>query len=232
MVGEGGSRGRGHRRDPGPGRVRWRAEGNQARRTRRERRRHRRGRRDISAFQHRAARRATQYAAGRGGGEVVRAGQLDPVPGRRREHVDLPDASRRPDRSHHEQDRRGRARLGRVPRDGVLDHRFRRIGEHRGARLHFLSERDHRLSGSPGQRRAGDGYRHPRPDAAGLASGKIYRSTLHIQGGDADVTVQGAGTTSVSVPAGTYRASVVTATVTAQGQTLEVTVWIGRAPAR
>jgi hypothetical protein len=66
------------------------------------------------------------------------------------------------------------------------------------------------------------------PDAAGLASGKIYRSTLLIQGGDADVTVQGVGMTSVIVPAGTYRASVVTATVTAQGQTLEVTVWIAQ----
>jgi hypothetical protein len=66
------------------------------------------------------------------------------------------------------------------------------------------------------------------PDAAGLATGKIYHSTLHIQGGDADVTVQGAGTTSVSVPAGTYRASVVTATITAQGQTIEVTVWIAQ----
>jgi hypothetical protein len=66
------------------------------------------------------------------------------------------------------------------------------------------------------------------PDAVGLASGKIYRSTLHIQGGDANVTVQGAGMTSVSVPAGTYRASVVTATITAQGQTIEVTVWIAQ----
>jgi hypothetical protein len=66
------------------------------------------------------------------------------------------------------------------------------------------------------------------PDAAGLASGKVYRSTLHIQGGDADVTVQGAGTTSVRVPAGTYRASVVKATITAQGQTVEVTVWIAQ----
>jgi hypothetical protein len=66
------------------------------------------------------------------------------------------------------------------------------------------------------------------PDAAGLASGKIYRSTLHIKGGDADVTVQGAGTTSVSVPAGTYRASVVKTTITAQGQTVEVTVWIAQ----
>ena len=66
------------------------------------------------------------------------------------------------------------------------------------------------------------------PDAAGLASGKIYRSTLHIKGGDADVTVQGAGTTSVTVPAGTYRASVVRTTITAQGQTIEVTVWIAQ----
>jgi hypothetical protein len=66
------------------------------------------------------------------------------------------------------------------------------------------------------------------PDAAGLASGKIYRSTLHIQGGDADVAVQGVGTTSVSVPAGTYRASVIKTTITAQGQTIEVTVWIAQ----
>ena len=66
------------------------------------------------------------------------------------------------------------------------------------------------------------------PDAEGLASGKIYRSTLHIQGGDADVTVQGVGTSSVSVPAGTYRASVVKTTITAQGQNVEVTVWIAQ----
>ena len=31
------------------------------------------------------------------------------------------------------------------------------------------------------------------PDAAGLASGKAYHSVLRIQGGNADVTVQGAG---------------------------------------
>ena len=66
------------------------------------------------------------------------------------------------------------------------------------------------------------------PDVAGLASGKIYRSTLHIPGGDAHVTVQGAGTMSVSVPAGTYRASVVRTTITAQGQNIEVTVWIAQ----
>ena len=45
---------------------------------------------------------------------------------------------------------------------------------------------------------------------------------------NADVTVQGAGTASVSVPAGTYRASVVKTTITAQGQTVEVTVWIAQ----
>ena len=66
------------------------------------------------------------------------------------------------------------------------------------------------------------------PDAAGLASGKAYHSVLHIQGVNADVTVQGAGTTSVTVPAGSYRASVVKTTVTAQGQTIEVTVWIAQ----
>jgi hypothetical protein len=66
------------------------------------------------------------------------------------------------------------------------------------------------------------------PDAAGLASGKVYHSVLHIQGGNADVTVQGTGTTSISVPAGTYRASMVKTTISAQGQTVEVTVWIAQ----
>ena len=66
------------------------------------------------------------------------------------------------------------------------------------------------------------------PDAAGLASGQVYHSVLRLQGGNAHVTVQGAGTTSVSVPAGSYRASVVKTTVTAQGQTVEVTVWIAQ----
>ncbi len=66
------------------------------------------------------------------------------------------------------------------------------------------------------------------PDAAGLASGKVYHSVLHVQSGNADVTVQGAGTAPVSVPAGTYRASVVKTTITAQGQTIEVTVWIAQ----
>ena len=66
------------------------------------------------------------------------------------------------------------------------------------------------------------------PDAAGLASGKVYHSVLHVQGGTADVTVQGTGTASISVPAGTYRASVVKTTIFAQGQTVEVTVWIAQ----
>jgi hypothetical protein len=66
------------------------------------------------------------------------------------------------------------------------------------------------------------------PDATGLASGKVYHSVLRIQGVNADVTVQGAGTTSVSVPAGSYRASVVKTTITAQGETVEVTVWIAQ----
>ena len=80
-----------------------------------------------------------------------------------------------------------------------------------------------RVSGVPG---TGTDIRWP--DAAGLASGKVYHSVLHVQGGDADVTVQGAGTASVSVPAGTYHASVVKTTITAQGQIIEVTVWIAQ----
>jgi hypothetical protein len=66
------------------------------------------------------------------------------------------------------------------------------------------------------------------PDAAGLASGKAYRSVRWIQGVNTDITVQGEGTTSVSVPAGSYRASVVKTTITAQGQTIQVTVWIAQ----
>jgi hypothetical protein len=66
------------------------------------------------------------------------------------------------------------------------------------------------------------------PDAAGLASGKIYRSVLQTQAGKANVTIQGFGTTSVKVPAGTYQASVVQTIIYAQGQTVEVTVWIAQ----
>jgi hypothetical protein len=66
------------------------------------------------------------------------------------------------------------------------------------------------------------------PDAPGLASGKVYHSVLRIQDVHADVTVQGAGTTSVRVPAGSYRASVVKTTITMQGQTIQVTLWIAQ----
>jgi DUF3108-like len=56
------------------------------------------------------------------------------------------------------------------------------------------------------------------PDAAGAASGRPYHSVLNIklssgQVKTANVTVQGGGTQSVSVPAGTYRATVVTMTM-------------------
>jgi hypothetical protein len=59
------------------------------------------------------------------------------------------------------------------------------------------------------------------PPAADLASGKAYHDTLRIEfkvSGvqhkvDAHVTVQGAGTQSVTVPAGTYNATVVTMTM-------------------
>ena len=56
------------------------------------------------------------------------------------------------------------------------------------------------------------------PDAAGVASGRPYHSVLQIKlvGGQsetANVTVQGGGTESVSVPAGTYRATLVTTSI-------------------
>ena len=83
---------------------------------------------------------------------------------------------------------------------------------------------------------AGGGIRWP--DAAGLASGRAYHSVLRIlvaqtgQYENADVTVQGTGTTSVSVPAGTYQASVVDTTITAKvggyTTTVEVTTWIAQ----
>ena len=66
------------------------------------------------------------------------------------------------------------------------------------------------------------------PDAAGLASGKVYHSVLHVTGGNADVTVQGTGTASISVPAGSYRASVVKTTISVPGQTVEIIVWIAQ----
>jgi hypothetical protein len=60
------------------------------------------------------------------------------------------------------------------------------------------------------------------PNAADLASGKAFHSVLRVRvsgtGGNqcenADVTVQGTGTVTVTVPAGTYRAIVVTMTMT------------------
>jgi hypothetical protein len=74
------------------------------------------------------------------------------------------------------------------------------------------------------------------PDAAGLASGRAYHSVLRIldsqtgQDENANVTVQGAGTTSVSVPAGIYQASIVDTTIAAQGggNTTTETIWIAQ----
>ena len=72
------------------------------------------------------------------------------------------------------------------------------------------------------------------PDAAGVASGRPYHSMLNIklssgQYETANVTVQGGGTQSVSVPAGTYRATLVNMTmVTKVGSfttTAVVKVW-------
>ena len=55
------------------------------------------------------------------------------------------------------------------------------------------------------------------PDAADLASGREYRSVLRVRDGNAvparyetaNVTVRGGGTASVTVPAGTYQATIV-----------------------
>ena len=72
------------------------------------------------------------------------------------------------------------------------------------------------------------------PNAAALASGRAYHSTLKIQVGssgqtqDAGVNVYGAGTETVTVPAGTYQASVVETTSTAKGETIVVTTWIAQ----
>ncbi len=83
---------------------------------------------------------------------------------------------------------------------------------------------------------AGGGIRWP--DTAGLASGRAYHSVLRIldsqtgQYENADVTVRGGGTTSVHVPAGTYRASIVNTTIAANvggyATTVEVTAWIAQ----
>ena len=62
------------------------------------------------------------------------------------------------------------------------------------------------------------------PDAAGLASGQAYHSVVRVrvsQAGasedqNADVTVQGAGTAAVTVPAGSYQATVVNMTIATQ----------------
>jgi hypothetical protein len=56
------------------------------------------------------------------------------------------------------------------------------------------------------------------PDAADVASGRPYHSVLTVRLGSgtyetANVTVQGGGTKSVTVPAGTYRATLVTMTM-------------------
>jgi hypothetical protein len=76
------------------------------------------------------------------------------------------------------------------------------------------------------------------PDAVGLASGRAYHSVLRIrvsQAGatqyqNANVTVQGAGTAAVTVPAGTYQATLVNMTITTQvgsfTTTVEVKTWL------
>jgi hypothetical protein len=76
------------------------------------------------------------------------------------------------------------------------------------------------------------------PDSAGLASGQAYHSVVRVgvnEAGaikvqNADVTVQGAGTVPVTVPAGTYLASLVNTTITTQvggvAATVVVKTWL------
>ena len=76
------------------------------------------------------------------------------------------------------------------------------------------------------------------PDSAGLASGQVYHSVVRvgvnhagaIAEQNADVTVQGAGTVPVTVPAGTYLASLVNTTITTQvggvAATVVVKTWL------
>jgi hypothetical protein len=84
----------------------------------------------------------------------------------------------------------------------------------------------------------GNGVRWP--DAAGLASGQVYHSVLPVQvsqaGGsyqNANVTVQGAGMAPVTVPAGTYQATVVDMTIATKvggfSTAVEVRTWLAPA---
>jgi hypothetical protein len=84
----------------------------------------------------------------------------------------------------------------------------------------------------------GNGVRWP--DAAGLASGQVYHSVLPVRvsqaGGsyqNADVTVQGAGMAPVTVPAGTYQATVVDMTIATRvggfSTAVEVRTWLAPA---
>jgi hypothetical protein len=76
------------------------------------------------------------------------------------------------------------------------------------------------------------------PTAAQLASGQVFHSVLRIkvlksgpvQDQDANVTVQGQGTSTVTVPAGTYQATLVTMTLSLkvgdESSTEEVQTWV------
>jgi DUF3108-like len=79
------------------------------------------------------------------------------------------------------------------------------------------------------------------PDAAGLASGRPYHSVLRVrvnragsnQYQNANVTVQGAGTETVTVPAGTYNATVVDTTIATKvgdfSTAVQVRTWLAPA---
>src|ERR1035437_9462903 len=74
------------------------------------------------------------------------------------------------------------------------------------------------------------------PSAAGLASGRAFRSVLRVKvnktgpAQDANVTVQGQGTHTVTVPAGTYQATLVTMIMSVRvggfGSDEEIETWV------
>jgi len=91
------------------------------------------------------------------------------------------------------------------------------------------------MSGGDAVTVAGDGIVWP--DAADLASGKTYHSVLRVNTGQpgasnyqyANVTIRGAGTDTVTVPAGTYQATKVVMTMTLKvgsyTSTVETDTW-------
>ena len=197
----------------------WRrAEGHQARRTRRECRRHRRGGRDLPAFQHGAAHHGPNSLQSAATAKSFAKANSIPFPvAVGNTWVYQTQAGGQTGRTTNRIVGAGPGSAGyRVTVSSTTD-----VGGSASTVAPVYTFYPDGTIGYPvppvsGVPVTGSDVRWP--DAAGLASGKVYHSVLHFQGGNADVTVQGTGTTSVSVPAGTYQASVVKTTISAQGR--------------